>query len=90
LRLGKMLTRFLGGQRASDRVIPDTSIIVKVVLKPGKWLPRSVYELELETCRKSRLLIKLLNEKGVELLIPFATLVGVADMLTRLAFERQG
>lgn len=45
------------------RVVLDTSIIVKAVLKPGKWLPRSVYERELETHRKSRLLIRLLNEK---------------------------
>jgi len=67
------------------RVVLDTSVIVKAVLKPGKWLPRSVYELELETHRKSRLLIRLLNEKGVELLIPFATLVEVVGVLTRLA-----
>jgi len=67
------------------RVVLDTSVIVKAVLKPGKWLPRSVYERELETHRKSRLLIRSLNEKGVELLIPFAALVEVAGVLTRLA-----
>jgi len=68
-----------------DGVVLDTSVIVKAVLKPGKRLPRSVYERELETHRKSRLLIRLLNEKGVELLIPFAALVEVAGVLTRLA-----
>jgi len=67
------------------RVVLDTSVIVKAVLKPGKWLPRSVYERELETHRKSRLLIRLLNEKGVELLVPFAALVEIAGVLTRLA-----
>jgi len=45
-------------------VVLDTSVIIKAVLKPGKWLPRSVYERELETQRKSRLLIRLLNEEG--------------------------
>jgi len=35
---------------------------VKAVLKPGRWLPGSVYERELETHRKSRLLIRLLSE----------------------------
>jgi len=72
------------------RVVLDTSVIVKAVLKPGKWLPRSVYERGLETRRKSRLLIKLLNEKGIELLISFVALIEVASALTRLAFERQG
>jgi len=67
------------------RVVLDTSVIVKAALKPGKWLPRSVYERELETHRKSRLLIRLLNEKGVELLVPFAALVEVAGVLARLA-----
>jgi len=67
------------------RVVLDTSVIVKAVLKPGKWLPRSVFERELETHRKSRLLTRLLNEKGVEVLIPFAALVEVAGVLTRLA-----
>jgi len=43
------------------RVVLDTSIIVKAVLKPGKWLPRSVYERELETHRKSRLLIRVVE-----------------------------
>jgi len=67
------------------RVVLDTSAIVKADLKPGRWLPGSAYERELETHRKSRLLIRLLSEKGVELPIPFAALVEVAGVLTRLA-----
>jgi len=66
------------------RVVLGTSVIVKAVMKPGKWLPRSVYERELETRRKSRLLIRLLNEKKVEVLIPFVALVETAGVLTRL------
>ncbi|PLJ78195.1 MAG: hypothetical protein B7L53_01765 [Thermofilum sp. NZ13] len=66
-------------------MVLGANVIVKAVLKPGKWLPRSVYERELETHRKSRLLVRLLNEKGVELLVPFAALVEVAGVLTRLA-----
>jgi len=54
------------------RVVLDTSVIVKAVLKPGKWLPRSVYELE--THRKSRLMIKLLNEKGLSSSYPLLLL----------------
>ncbi len=67
------------------KVVLDTSVIVKAILKPGRWLPRDVYERELETHRKSRLLIRLLREKGVEVFIPFAALVEVASVLARLA-----
>ncbi len=66
------------------RVVLDTSVIVKAVLKPGRWLPRDLYERELETHRKSRLLARLLREKGIEVLIPFAALVEVAGVLTRM------
>jgi len=48
-------------------VVLGTIVAVKAVLKLGRWLPRGVYERGLETHRKSRLLIRLLNEKGVEL-----------------------
>jgi len=67
------------------RVVLDTSVIVKAVLKPGRWLPRDVYEREIETHRKSRLLIRLLKEERIEVLIPFVALVEVAGVLTRLA-----
>jgi len=67
------------------RVVLDTSVIVKAVLKPGRWLPRDIYEREIETHRKSRLLIRLLKEERIEVLIPFVALVEVAGVLTRLA-----
>lgn len=67
------------------RAVLDTSVIVKAVLKPGRWLPRDVYEREIETHRKSRLLIRLLKEERIEVLIPFVALVEVAGVLTRLA-----
>lgn len=66
------------------RVVLDTSVIVKAILKPGRWLPKDVYEREVETYRKSRLLIRLLREKHAEVLIPFVALVEVAGVLTRL------
>jgi len=67
------------------RVVLDTSVIVKAILKPGRWLPKDVYEREVEAHRKSRLLIRLLREKRTEVLIPFVALVEVAGVLTRLA-----
>ena len=67
------------------KVVLDTSVIVKAILKPGRWLPRDVYEREVETHEKSRLLILLVKEKHVEVLIPFVALVEAAGALTRLA-----
>ncbi len=67
------------------KVVLDTSVIVKAVLKPGKWLPRNVYEREVETHEKSRLLIRLVKEKRVEVFIPFVALVEIAGVLTRLS-----
>jgi len=61
-------------------VVLDTSVIVKAVCGTGRWLPRSVYKRKPETHRKSRLLIRLLDEKRVELLMPFAALVEVAGV----------
>ncbi len=67
------------------RVVLDTSVIVKAILTPSRWLPKDVYEREVETHRKSRLLIRLLKEKRIEVLTPFVALVEVAGVLTRLA-----
>ncbi|OYT47828.1 MAG: VapC toxin family PIN domain ribonuclease [Desulfurococcales archaeon ex4484_42] len=67
------------------KVVLDTSVIVKAVLKPSRWLPRDIYEREVETHEKSRLLIRLVKEKHVEVFIPFVALVEVAGVLTRLA-----
>ena len=66
------------------KVVLDTSIIVKAILKPGRWLPRDTYEREIKTHEKSRLLIRLLKEKRIKVLLPFAALLEVAGVLTRL------
>ena len=67
------------------KVVLDTSVIVKAVLKPGRWLLKDIYEREVETHEKSKLLIRLVKQKRIEVFIPFAALVEVASVLTRLA-----
>ena len=67
------------------KVVLDTSVIVKAVLKPSRWLPKNIYEREVETHEKSRLLIRLVKQKRIEIFIPFVALVEVAGVLTRLA-----
>jgi len=60
-------------------------VIVKAVLKPSRWLPKNIYEREVETHEKSRLLIRLVKQKRIEVFIPFVALVEIAGVLTRLA-----
>ncbi len=67
------------------KVVLDTSVIVKAILKPSRWLLRDIYEREVETHKKCRLLIRLLKERHVEVLIPFVALVEIAGVITRLA-----
>lgn len=40
-----------------EEVVLDSSVIVKAVLRPGRWLPSEVYERELETHDKAGILI---------------------------------
>jgi len=67
------------------KVVLDTSVIVKAVLKPSRQLPKDIYERKVETHEKSRLLIRLVKQKHIEVFIPFVALIEVAGVLTRLA-----
>ena len=67
------------------KVVLDTSVIVKAVLKPSRWLPKDIYEREVETHKKSRLLIRSVKQKRMKVFIPFVALVEIAGVLTRLA-----
>jgi len=68
-----------------EKVVLDSSVIVKSILKPGRWLPNAVYERELETHRKAKTLVKILRSSPATALIPYPVLVEVAAVITRLA-----
>jgi len=68
-----------------EEVVLDSSVIVKAVLKPGSWLPTSIYERELKTHDKARLLVRKLKSEGVTVFLPYPVLVEVAAVLTRIA-----
>ena len=46
------------------KVVLDSSVLVKSILRPGRWLPSNIYCRELETHRKARMVIMLLRDKG--------------------------
>ncbi len=69
-----------------EEVVLDSSVIIKSILKPGRWLPEEVHRRELETHYKAKTLIKTLKSKssGVTVLIPYPVIVETAAVLTRL------
>jgi len=66
-----------------EAVVLDSSVIVKSVLKPGRWLSEDVYRREEETHAKARKLIDLLNRKKYTVLLPFPVLVEVGAVISR-------
>jgi len=67
-----------------EEVVLDSSIIVKSKVKPGRWLPEDIYERELETHRKAKILVKILKSTGITVLIPYPVVVEVAAVIRRL------
>ena len=68
-----------------EEVVLDSSVIVKSILRPGRWLPGEVYRRELETHHKAKALVKALKSSSITVLIPYPVIVEIAAVLSRLA-----
>ena len=68
-----------------EEVVLDSSVIVKSILRPGRWLPEEVYRRELETHHKAKMLVKALKSGDTVVLIPYPVIVEIAAVLSRLA-----
>jgi len=55
-----------------NRAVLDSSILLKSIFKPLRSLSNEVYARELETHSKCRMLLRLLDEREVEVCIPIA------------------
>ena len=71
-----------------EEVVLDSSVIIKSILKPGRWLSEEVYRGELETHYKARTLVKTLKSSDIIVLIPYPVIVEVAAVISRLASPR--
>ncbi|MEB3779039.1 MAG: hypothetical protein GSR85_02235 [Desulfurococcales archaeon] len=69
-------------------MVLDSSVLVKSILKPGRWLSEEVYRRELEAHQKARILMKTLESSDTIVLIPYPVIVEVAAVISRLAGER--
>jgi predicted nucleic acid-binding protein len=68
-----------------DRVVLDTSVLIKSLFRPLKSLSTEIYARELATHEKCRALVKLLEERDVEAYVPRACVIEMAAVAKRLA-----
>lgn len=68
-----------------NRVVLDSSIIIKSIFKPLRSLPKEAYAREMETHDRCRRLLKLIDEKEVEAYVPKACIVETAAVVKRLS-----
>ena len=67
------------------RVVLDTSILLKSIFKPLRSLSPEAYSRELETHEKCKILIKIVEERDVEVHVPKVCVVETAAVAKRLA-----
>lgn len=70
-----------------NRAVLDTSVIVKSTFKPPKSLSSKIYKRETETHDKCKVIIKKLEERGVDIYIPKVCVIETAAVVKRLADE---
>lgn len=74
-----------GQEDTMIRAVLDTSVIVKSIFKPHRSLPQEAYSREQETHEKCKALIKLIEERDVEVHVPKICVVETAAVARRLA-----
>jgi predicted nucleic acid-binding protein len=67
------------------RAVLDTSVLVKSIFKPLRSLSQEAYSRKLETHKKCKALIKLIEERDVEVHVPKICIVETAAVAKRLA-----
>jgi predicted nucleic acid-binding protein len=67
------------------RAVLDTSVIVKSIFKPLRSLSQEAYSREQQTHEKCKALIKLMEERDVEVHVPKVCVVETAAVARRLA-----
>ena len=67
------------------RIVLDTSALVKSIFKPLRSLSVEAYSRELDTHEKCKALMKLIEERDVEVHVPKVCVVETAAVVRRLA-----
>lgn len=67
------------------KAVLDTSVLIKSIFKPFRSLSAEAYSRELETHEKCMALMKLIEERDVEVHVPKVCVVETAAVVRRLA-----
>ena len=67
------------------RAVIDTSVLIKSIFEPLKSLPDEIYAREMETHHKASKIVRLLEEKDVDVFIPKVCIIEVAAVVGRYA-----
>ena len=73
----------------TSKVVLDTSVVAKSIMAPPRYLQRDIYEREMETRRKIRVILSLLEEMGSKVFFPKAGIIEVASVLKRSGMSRE-
>lgn len=68
-----------------NRAVLDSSILLKAIFKPLRSLSKDIYSRELETHKKCRRIIDLIDERDVEAYVPRACIIEMAAVSKRLS-----
>ncbi len=72
-----------------DKVVLDTSVVAKSILAPPKYLQKDVYEREIETRQKIRVILGLLEKMSYKVFFPRAGIIEVVAVLKRSGMTRE-
>ncbi len=72
-----------------DRVVLDTSVIVKSIFKPRRSLPDEIHRRELNTHEKCRAIINLLDERYGSVYVPKVCAIETAAVTKRLSNDKK-
>ena len=73
----------------TGRVVLDTSVVAKSILAPPRYLQADIYEREMETRRKIRVILGLLEKMSSKVFFPKAGIIEVASVLKRSGMSRE-
>ncbi len=73
----------------TNSVVLDTSVVAKSILAPPRYLRKDIYEREIKTREKIRVILRLLEERNYKVFFPKAGTVEAASVLKRSGLSRE-
>ncbi len=73
----------------TGKVVLDTSVVAKSILAPPKYLQRDIYEREMETRQKIRVILGLLEKMSYKVFFPKAGIIEIVSVLKRSGMTRE-